>query len=351
MRLKIRLNEDEKPQTELIPLNRPGKHPNTKWQLTELIWLDANPIYTFNFKTIISYLFFFNIQSHLITVIRRYVFFLGLAVLLFLGLAQLQIYYTTISYRSVLWMFRFAYQNVLAVHLHSKANFTVGMLLYTLAIPAITALILLILLFPIFSQPRSTAETLHWEEHETRLGRYMAVHCQIPVRRHDSFEAKIIDNMSTRIGYLARTHLYKFFGERFLFPLPESLIIDEDEESSKTVLTKRILIVLWYIAKLPIVVLVLPTYVFPAFTMWYALLIAPSRVLPSKTQYGQMCRMVIIVCGLVLLNIVAFYLCVVYGQVNYYNFLSYNNNRFSFDRHGVKLKSDFPSIQVYLTNI
>ena len=334
MRLRIRLDVDEKPRSEVVPLNRyenvPGDYANygnKKWQLSELIWVDANPIYTFNFKTIFSYLLLFNINNHIIIVIRRYIFFLGLLVLLFLGLAQLQVYYTTISYRSVLWVFRIAYHNVLAVHLHSKADFTVGMLLYTLAIPAVIAAILFILLYPIFSQPRSTAEILHWEEHETRLGRYMAIHCQITEKRHESFEAKIIDNMSTRLAYLSRTQLYKYFGEKFIFPLPESLIIDEDDDVCNQKLTKRVLLTAWYLARLPIFILVLPTHVFPMFTMWFALLIDRHRVLPSKTQFGhiyQMLRLPIIICGLVLLNVVAFYLCVVYGQVRVFllHFLS-----------------------------
>ena len=325
LHLKIRLDEYNKPRTEVIPLNRPhnaqgSSYSNTTWQISELIWVDANPVYTFNFRTIFSYLLLFHVNSHLIIVTRRYVFFLGLLVLLFLGLAQLQIYYATISYRSVLSIFRMAYQNALAIHLSSKMEFIKGMLLYVLAIPAAGALILFILLFPILSQSRSMAEILHWEERKTGLGRYMAVHCQIPEKRHESFETKLIDNMSTRVRYLARTHLYKFFGEKFLFPLPKSLILDEDQDVFSTRLTKRILLVVWYLLRLPIFIIVLPLYVFPAFTMWYALLIAPSRVLPPKTQCGhtyQMCRLPIIVCGLVLLNIVTFYLCVIYGQVSF----------------------------------
>ncbi len=321
--LHIALDEEEKPRAEVVPLTpkfdpRSSDYSSTRWLLSELIWLDANPVYTFNFKTIFSYLMLFNIESHFITVVRRFIFFLVLVAFLFLGLAQLQIFYETISFRSVLWVFRIAYENVLALHLKSKEDFTTGMLLYTLAVPAVITGILFVLLFPIFSQSRSIAETLHWGECETRLGRYMIQNCRLPEKRHESFESKLVDNMSVRVGFLARSQLYQYFGETFMIPMPAALIVDDEVDFMSTRLVKRALKVIWYLLRTPIFLMALPVHVFPAFTMWYALLIAPARVLPSSTPCGaiyRMCRMPVLILGLILLNIISFYLCIVYGQV------------------------------------
>lgn len=219
----------------------------------------------------------------------------------------------------MLWIFRPAFENILALHLTNEDDFLIGMMLYVVALPAVIAAILFVLLYPIFSQARSIAETLHWEESETKLGRHMAENCQIVQKRHDCFESKLVDNMTVRCGYLARGEMYKYFGEQFIVALPLKLYVDDDEDFFSTRLTKRFLVSVWYVMRFPIFLFVVPVHVFPVFTMWYALFLSPSRVLPSTNPLGgiyRCCRMPIIFLGLGLLNVIAFYLCVVYGQVS-----------------------------------
>ncbi len=314
-------DQDKKAASEIIPLNPMNKDDvpldlsTTQWHTWELMWMDPDPVYKFNFNTIFSYLFLFNLDYRVIIVTRRYLFIVALLVVLFFGIAELQIFYHSVANRSILKIFHWGYDLILKVHLHSKSDFRIGMTLYCLALPAAAAAIIFFCLFPLFGQKRNLGEILTWDQKETRLGRYMMADKHAEEKVYNSYEAKLIDMMSIRLGYLASGKLYKYFAEDWICKLPSYLVMTGDENSTGRFL-KKTGKVIWYIVRFPVFVFCIPVHCFPAFTMWMAIFIAPKRVL--KAGCGGMLSIPLLYCGLAMLMIIAFYLCTVYGQVRVY---------------------------------
>ena len=267
------------------------------WTGEELVFLDGDPVYTFGLRTIVAYILLMHIDHHSITVIRRLLaMYLVWIVICFLLFVRIVFYPLTIlpDCAECIQLIEIFVEQDHSYFLEWKL---VAVLFY----PVFFTILQLVFLCPIITRKCSLSQVLFWDENKTSLGRFMLKtvdSISLHYRNHQSYEMRLYTNLTQRLGYLIKKKFYVYMFDYFLLETPSCLKLQgglpffyrarpRKEKSTPSQCVRNqlkqtmcaLLRAIWYLIKLPLVILAIPFITLPLFCLLTGLVNNPRKLL------------------------------------------------------------------------
>ena len=290
------INNEPKPDSPSEPMRKFDYC--TTWDNQELIYMNGDAVYSFGLKTIFAYVLLFHVDNYPIRVARRILsIFAVLSVSCILLFARSVFFPFTLS--NSYCKFEDCSQLLSYFTKNDYSYFMKYKVMSAVYVPAFLTLVQVIGLSSVVFRRQRLCETLYWDEAKTALGKFMqqAEYFHSKYKSY-SIEMKLYKNFGTRLGYLVKKQFWVYLFRYFIITAPQAL--RTSSHNSKVVkLLNTLATLLWFIIKLPLVLLGVPLLTLPLFTLWNSIFQNPRRVLGTlkKIPCCYVCRMPLFIFG------------------------------------------------------
>ena len=293
---------------------KPSSHtePSTKfdysiaWENQELIYMNGDAVYSFGLKTIFAYALLFHVDNYPIRVIRRIVsIFAVLSISCILLFTRSVFFPFTLSnsyckFEDCSELISYFTKNDYSYFMKYKVTSAV----YA---PAFLTLFQVICLSPVIFRKQRLCETFYWDEAKTALGKFMqqAEYFHSKYKSY-SIEMKLYKNFSTRLGYVVKKRFWTYLFQHYIVNTPQ--VIRPGIHKNKTSKIVNILvIILWFVIKLPLLLIGVPLLTLPLFTVLNSIFQNPKRLLGTfqKVPCCYVCRIPLFIFGYIMAIVTA----------------------------------------------